>query len=42
MNINENLEDRVETIVFLSKEQLTIEELAKYNYGDNEEKDKIL
>jgi segregation and condensation protein B len=30
MNINENLEDRVETIVFLSKEQLTIEELAKF------------
>ena len=30
MDINENLEDRVETIVFLSKEQLTIEELAKF------------
>ena len=30
MNINKNLEDRVETIVFLSKEQLTIEELAKF------------
>ena len=29
MDINENLEDRVETIVFLSKEQLTVEELAK-------------
>ena len=30
MNINENLEHGVETIVFLSKEQLTIEELAKF------------
>ena len=30
MDINENLEDRVETIVFLSKEQLTVEELAKF------------
>ena len=30
MDINENLEDRVETIVFLSKEKLTVEELAKF------------
>ena len=37
MNINENLEDRVETIVFLSKEQLTIEELAKFYEVEMEE-----
>ncbi|MDO5088341.1 MAG: SMC-Scp complex subunit ScpB [Leptotrichiaceae bacterium] len=30
MNINENLEERVETLVFLSKEQLTVEELSKF------------
>mgnify|MGYP000994132237 CR=1 FL=1 len=44
MNINiiENLEDRVETIVFLSKEQLTIEELAKFYEIEPKKMEEIL
>ena len=42
MNINENLEDRVETIVFLSKEQLTIEELAKFYEAELSKMEEIL
>lgn len=40
MNINENLEERVEALVFLSKEQLTVEELSKFysvEFGKMEE-----
>lgn len=42
MNINGNLEERVETLVFLSKEQLTVEELSKFYNMELKKMEEIL
>lgn len=42
MDILENIENRIETLIFLSKEELTIEELANFYSLDKEKITKIL
>ncbi|RRD39930.1 SMC-Scp complex subunit ScpB [Leptotrichia sp. OH3620_COT-345] len=42
MDINGNLEERVETLVFLSKEQLTVEELSKFYNMELKKMEEIL